>query len=363
MESARTFNEKRTDAYLESSWGMSGKKTAMSFSETALSLGEYETTDGNTESEKKETGEVSGDPASEIRKRYEELRSQMRSRLEDEETLYIEMQAACIDYLLMIFLGIDISEWPHISDGSGRSPMSMLTGMRSSSLNSAEGCSYAEYHYHEETEETSFSTRGTAVTADGRRLSFSLDVSMSRSFVEESAMEITHGRSVVVDPLVIQLSGSPAKVSDQSFMFDIDSDGIEDKIAKLVSGTGFLALDKNEDGIINNGSELFGADTGNGFEELAAWDSDGNGWIDENDEIYDKLRIWSKDPDGTDRLTTLKENDVGAIYLSSRRTDFSVKDAENNDMAKVRRTGMFLKESTGMPGSIQQMDMVKLAYA
>ncbi|MBQ8955396.1 MAG: hypothetical protein IJ075_00320, partial [Lachnospiraceae bacterium] len=259
--------------------------------------------------------------------------------------------------------GIDTTKWQHVTDCSGKSPMSMLTGLRTMMSTSVIGGTYGEYHYHEESEETTFSTKGTAMTADGRKLSFNLDVKMSRSFVEESAMEIDYGAAVYIDPLVIQLSGSPASVSDQTFMFDIDADGIEDKIAKLVSGTGFLALDRNEDGVINDGSELFGVKSGNGFEELAEYDSDGNGWIDENDEIFDRLRIWSKDPDGSDRLTTLKESDVGAIYLDSRKTDFAVKDMANNDKAQVRRTGIFLRESTGRAGTIQQFDMVKKAYA
>ncbi|MBO4338094.1 MAG: hypothetical protein J5842_08475, partial [Lachnospiraceae bacterium] len=322
---------------MEASWGISGRKTTMSFSEMALSFSEYENEAGKTGSTEKKTEESSEDPAETIRQRYEELKANLRSRADDEHTLYIEMQAACIDYLLMLFLGIDTSKWQHVTDGTGRSPMSMLTGLRTMAAGSVEGGCYGEYHYHEETEETSFSTTGTAVTADGRKLSFELYVTMSRSFVEESATEISYGTPIALDPLVIQLSGTPARVSDQTFMFDLDSDGIEDKIAKLVGGSGFLALDRNEDGVINDGSELFGTRTGNGFEELAEYDSDGNGWIDENDDIYDRLRIWSKDPDGKDRLTTLKESDVGAIYLDSRRTNFSVKDMYNNDLAQVRR--------------------------
>ena len=363
MESARTYNEKRTDASMESSWGISGRKTTMSFSEMTLSLGEYENESGKTDTSEKRTEETSEDPAETIRKRYEELKSNLRCRADDEQTIYIEMQAACIDYLLMIFLGIDTSKWQHVTDGSGRSPMSMLTGLRTMSAGSVEGGCYGEYHYHEETEETTFSTKGTAMTADGRKLSFDLDVTMSRSFVEESAMEINYGTPIALDPLVIQLSGTPSMVSDQTFTFDLDSDGIEDRISKLVDGTGFLALDLNDDGIINDGRELFGTKSGNGFEELEEYDDDGNGWIDENDEIYDRLRIWTKDPDGSDRLTTLKESDVGAIYLDSRKTNFSIKDIGNREMATVRRTGLFLRESTGRAGTIQQFDMVKQAYA
>ena len=171
MESARTYNEKRTDAYSESSWTVSGKKCSMAFSEMALSLGEYENEAGKRDITERKTEDSSDDPASEIKKRYEELKSRLHSRLDDEQTLYIEMQAACIDYLLMIFLGIDTTKWQHVTDGSGRSPMSMLTGLRTMMSTSITGGTYGEYHYHEESEETSFSTEGTALTADGRELS------------------------------------------------------------------------------------------------------------------------------------------------------------------------------------------------
>ena len=69
----------------------------------------------------------------------------------------------------------------------------------------------------------------------------------------------------------------------------------------VMSGTTttiFLALDLNGDGRINNGSELFGALSGNGFADLAQYDSDANGWIDENDEIFQRLKVWSGADDG-----------------------------------------------------------------
>ena len=54
----------------------------------------------------------------------------------------------------------------------------------------------------------------------------------------------------------------------------------------LGSGSGFLALDKNGNGKIDDGSELFGTKSGDGFADLAEYDSDGNGWIDEKGRVY-----------------------------------------------------------------------------
>lgn len=61
----------------------------------------------------------------------------------------------------------------------------------------------------------------------------------------------------------------------------MDCDGKQEEISKLNAGCGYLALDKNGDGVINDGNELFGVKTGDGFYELSKYDSDLNGWIDE----------------------------------------------------------------------------------
>lgn len=216
--------------------------------------------------------------------------------------------------------------------------------------------SFAEYN---ETEETSFNTTGTVITKDGRELNFDVSVSMSRKF----AQAVSHVSDIVassvnnlVDPLVINLDCNPASVSEQKFMFDLDADGKNENISMLNSSSGFLALDKNEDGIINDGSELFGTKSGNGFADLAKYDEDGNGWIDEADEIFSKLLIWTKDEDGHDKLYKLKELNVGAICLESVNTDFSLKNENNRTEGIIRQTGFFLYED-GTAGTVQHLDM------
>jgi len=206
-----------------------------------------------------------------------------------------------------------------------------------------------------EEEVTAFSSTGLVKTADGREISFNVNVEMSRSF-EQYIEKNTSEEIVLQDPLVINMDSAPANISDQTFFFDIDADGEKEEISQLGNGSGFLALDKNSDGVINDGSELFGALTGNGFKELAQYDDDGNGWIDEADEIYGKLKVWTKDENGKDVLLSLKEADLGAIYLNSVSTEFSVNNTETNQQnAQVRNTGVYLKESGGA-GSIQQID-------
>lgn len=214
-------------------------------------------------------------------------------------------------------------------------------------------------YYISETESTTFSGTGTAVTADGRNISFNVDFTMSRSFMEEYQINSYEAYPYVfTDPLVINLDSNPSEISDQSFFFDLNCDGKEEEIAQLGSGSGYLALDKNGDGIINDGSELFGAKTGDGFRELAACDTDNNGWIDEADDIYSSLKVWKKDENGNDVLLSLKEADVGAIYLGKTATDFTVYNDDISDrrpVAKVRSSGIYLHED-GRSGVVQQMD-------
>lgn len=207
-----------------------------------------------------------------------------------------------------------------------------------------------------EKECTTFSSTGSVKTADGRELSFNLDMSMSREYMEKHSISyVTDYSAILTDPLVINLKDNPVSVSDQSFLFDIDGDGKDETIARMNSDSGFLALDKNGDGIINDGNELFGTKTGNGFKELSEYDSDDNGWIDESDEVYEKLKVWIKDENGNDKLISLKDADVGAIYLGNAKTTFNVTDDTNDLKARVRSTGVYLHED-GSAGSIQQVD-------
>ncbi len=210
-----------------------------------------------------------------------------------------------------------------------------------------------------ESEQTDFATQGKVVTASGKEINFNVEVSMSRSFYEETASFLDLSMVRLTDPLVINLDTETASVSDQKFYFDLDADGHAEQISRLNAGSGFLALDKNGDGVINDGSELFGTASGNGFADLAQYDQDGNGWIDEADEIFDKLLIWQKDENGKDVLRGLGAAGVGAIYLGNVNTEFSLNSqTDNKTNAIVRQTGMFLYEN-GTAGTMQQIDLAQ----
>lgn len=205
-----------------------------------------------------------------------------------------------------------------------------------------------------EYEASSFMAEGTVKTADGQEIDLNLNLQMQRSY--SSSLSYTTTQTVTFkDPLVLNFDGTAAELEDTEFEFDIDADGETEWINALVDSSGWLALDKNGDGKINDGSELFGALSGDGFADLAEYDEDQNGFIDEADAIYNDLLVWTKTAE-QDELTGLKENDVGAIYLNSAATPFDLKDGENNTQGRVLSSSFYLTDS-GEAGSIQQIDM------
>ena len=210
--------------------------------------------------------------------------------------------------------------------------------------------------FQDEIEQTAYQANGVVTTKDGRNIEFGITVEMSRSFCQKFE-SVTMEDFVLTDPLVINLNSNVVKVTDQKFLFDLDSTGENEEMSFAGAGSGFLALDKNGDGVINDGSELFGTKSGDGFKDLSLYDQDGNGWIDEADDIFKHLRVWTKDEKGQDYLMSLKAADVGAIYLNSASTEFSLNEMESNKTnAVIRNTGVYLKESTGMVGTIQHVD-------
>lgn len=218
------------------------------------------------------------------------------------------------------------------------------------------GLVYDYYESYQESETLDFNAKGLVKTADGQEISINLSLSMSRDFAASQQISIRAG-DALKDPLVVNFAGTAAQLGERDFHFDLDADGRLDQIAFVGPGSGFLALDKNGDGRINDGSELFGPTTGSGFGELAVHDEDKNNWIDENDSIYDRLRIWTRDAGGQEQLLGLGQVGVGAIYLGNIQTPFLLKDADNQLQGQIKGSGIYLKEQGGV-GSIQELDLV-----
>lgn len=218
------------------------------------------------------------------------------------------------------------------------------------------GLTYDRHEEYLDAETTSVNASGLIKTADGQEIQFQFNLTMSRQFMTENNLNIRMG-DATRDPLVINFDGNAAELSDRTFFFDVDVDGQAEQIAALESTSGFLALDKNEDGVVNDGSELFGPASGNGFTDLRAYDEDKNNWIDEADSVFGKLRVWIKDAEGQESLYSLADKGIGALYLNPVSSEFSVKDDGNALQGQVRSSSIYVNE-TGTVGSMQQLDLV-----
>ena len=209
-----------------------------------------------------------------------------------------------------------------------------------------------------ESETTQFSASGTVNTSDGREIHFEAELTMSRQFAETIQIDIRSGQAerLQKDPLVLNIQAPSAALSSQTFQFDLDSDGKLESISLLKSGSAYVALDRNQDGKINNGKELFGAQSGDGFADLSEFDQDHNQWLDDNDATFAKLTLWLKDDSGTEQIRSLKSMGIGAIYLGRVATQFALNDGQNQSLGQIRKSGVYLNED-GSGGRVKQISL------
>ena len=212
---------------------------------------------------------------------------------------------------------------------------------------------YTVVDTYTEQEKTSFQAKGV-VTANGKEINFSVSFTMGRSYTQSQSSELSAGNSAE-DPPANNLGQGMTTLSGNRIQFDINMDGNNEDIPFPIQQSGFLVIDKNGNGVVDDGSELFGSATGDGFRELAVYDDDKNGWIDEGDAAYSQLRVWRQNGD-QQTLDTLKSANVGAIYTGSVATPFEIKNDQNQTQARIQQSGVYLTED-GTPGIVQSIDI------
>ncbi|QRF68047.1 beta strand repeat-containing protein [Ponticoccus alexandrii] len=136
------------------------------------------------------------------------------------------------------------------------------------------------------------------------------------------------------DPLIVDLGANGIRLksmAESGVFFDMDNDGVAEQTGWLTGEDGFVAIDENGNGIIDNVGELIGDPGQSGFAELATYDSNNDGTIDANDAIWTSLRIWRDlNEDGvTDagELQSLSANGIASFGLNFTTVNFTA--AEN----------------------------------
>jgi len=141
-----------------------------------------------------------------------------------------------------------------------------------------------------------------------------------------------------VSPLVLDLNGDGVKLFSYSagVYFDIDNDEFAERIGWLSGDDGQLAIDLNNNGKIDDITELFGDDLIPAFKKLSLFDSNDDQIIDENDEGFNDLLVWQdKNSNGyteEGELKTLKEVGIKSISIKTK-TDSRV--IEGNTINEV----------------------------
>ena len=198
------------------------------------------------------------------------------------------------------------------------------------------------------------------IQTPNKTFEMNIDLSFTQELYEVHSSTLSIGNENLIDPLVINYGEdiNPFEnLGNLKFEFDLDNDGENDLIPLLKQGAGFLAFDRNNNGKIDNGSELFGTQSGNGFKDLSVFDEDKNNWIDENDAIFNKLKVWQKDDSNEAKLVSLLDLNIGAIYLGDVQSGFKYQSAIDKTEAVQQSNGIFVKEDGSGVGVVSSLDI------
>ncbi|HTQ77309.1 MAG TPA: hypothetical protein VMI15_04740 [Burkholderiales bacterium] len=174
------------------------------------------------------------------------------------------------------------------------------------------------------------------------------------------------------DPLALDLDGDGIETlggpAGRAVLFDHTGDGARDGTGWLAPDDGWLALDRDGDGLISKGSELFGVDTllpngtkaPNGFAALAPLDTTGDGTIDAADALFDELLVWrDANSNGLSEpfeMQSLEQAGIAAIRLSAETVGNPLPGGNT-----LLQRGMFVRED-GSTGIAASLNLVRETY-
>ena len=146
----------------------------------------------------------------------------------------------------------------------------------------------------------------------------------------EQALSGGDGKYHYVDPLILDLNGNGIETNglEGGVQFELNTSGLQVKTGWVSSNDGLLVWDRNNDGHINDASELFGnhvlmnngSISQNGFAALSDLDTNKDNFVSSDDEAFKNLRVWRDlNQDGISQeneLFTLNDLDIKLLNLN-----------------------------------------------
>ena len=166
-----------------------------------------------------------------------------------------------------------------------------------------------------------------------------------------------------VSPLVMDLDGDGVETNEENSTvhFDHDNNGFAESTGWVGKDDGLLVRDLNNNGQIDNGTELFGNNSvlssgekaANGFEALADLDSNNDGVFNSSDTVWNQVKVWqdanSNGVVDEGELLTLEQANVSGINL-----DYNSSSTTDDNGNQHNQTGTFIK-TDGTTGSIHDV--------
>jgi Bacterial Ig-like domain len=198
---------------------------------------------------------------------------------------------------------------PITGGGAGRAGNLWLQG---SGLTGTGLSSIQVFYYQNATQLGSVTWNGTSQTFGGNFQNTTGTTLSAKAFYNGTYYTFARGRTgtqwntvTTIDstsPLVIDLNGDGVQTTglDNAVIFDLNADASLQRTGWLDRHDGFLVRDVNQNGRIDNGSELFGnrtlltngSEASDGWQALAQYDSNGDAVIDSQDSIFKDLQLW-----------------------------------------------------------------------
>jgi len=186
---------------------------------------------------------------------------------------------------------------------------------------------------------------------NGKQLSLDYSFYLASDKIKYDSFETT--AAALKDPLIIQFGDqSIGEISGQED-FNINQDNNIDSLPVFSGDVGYLVYDKNANNKADNGSELFGPTSGNGFNELAQLDENNNGFLDKEDSAYKQLYLWQPDKN---TWLSLADAGIEAISTDAIATPYTFYDQNDEVQAQMRNSSFAISE-TGRGFGVHQVDV------